>query len=42
MRRRTFIGAVLQSGGDVETARDLAGHSSIVVTQAHVASSRES
>jgi hypothetical protein len=24
MRRRAFIGAVLQSGGDVETTRDLA------------------
>jgi len=39
--RRTFISAVLHNGGDVETARDLAGHSSIVVTQAYVASTNE-
>jgi len=36
--RRTFLSVLLHNGADVETARDLAGHSSIIVTQAYISS----
>ena len=33
--RRTFVSALLESGADVETVRELAGHSSLAVVQAY-------
>lgn len=38
MLRRTFLSTLLHSGTDIETARELAGHSSVVVTQAYLSS----
>lgn len=38
MLRRTFLSALLHAGTDIETARELAGHSSVLVTQAYLSS----
>jgi integrase len=38
MLRRTFLSTLLHSGTDIETARELAGHSSVIVTQAYLSS----
>jgi len=38
MLRRTFLSTLLHTGTDIETARELAGHSSVIVTQAYLSS----